>query len=79
MVFQRHKELFEYAQLLKAQYDNTYSLYQVEHPNFIFRYDTTKCRTPEDDLVTGDIRYSIQMAQYYLDLKLYLDEAYRIH
>ena len=79
LVFQRHKELFEYAQLLKDQYENTYSLYQVEHPNFIFRYDTTKCCKPKDDLDTGDIRYSIQMAQYYLDLKLHLDEAYRIH
>ena len=79
LVLQRHKELYEYARIMKDQYENTYALYQVEYPNFIFRYDTTKCRKPEDDLDTGDIRYSIQMAQYYLDLKLHLDEAYRIH
>ena len=79
MIFQLHKNLFEYALLQKDKYESTYAMYKEEHPTFEFRYDTTKCRPPEGDLDTGDIRFLIQLTKYYLDLQLYLDKAYKIH
>ena len=79
MIFQLHKNLLEYALLQKDKYESTYAMYKEEHLTFEFRYDTTKCRPPEGDLDTGDIRFLIQLTKYYLDLQLYLDKAYKIH
>ena len=78
MVIQRHTALAEHALRMKDQYETTYAEYKATSPTFVFRYDTTFHRLPEADLNTGDFQYIIQMARFYFNLHLYLQEAYRI-
>ena len=78
MILQRHTALYEHALLMKEQYQRKLAYYQARSPTFIFRYDTTRCCTPESNLDPGDFQYLIQMARYYVNLSLHLDEAYRI-
>ena len=79
MIIQRHMALLEHALQMKRTFEATYGMYQVKSYSFVFKYDTTQCPRPDEDLDPGDIRYLLQMSRYYFALQIHLEEAYRIH
>ena len=78
-MLEKHTALQDHAIEMKEKYETAYNTYHTRSPRFVFRYDPLKCKRPELDLETGDVRYTIQLARYYLTLKIHLDEAYRIY
>ena len=79
MLVQHHRALLEHALQMKEIFEATNRMFQAKSYSFVFKYDTTHCQRPDEDLDPGDIRYLIQMSRYYHRLQIHLHEAYRIH
>ena len=79
LVRDRYIEIWRHAIKKKKEYENKYFEYQLKSRSFVFKYDPVKCKPPTPDLEGEDIQYPIQLARYYVTLKINLEEAYRVY